>query len=171
MKTARCLVVAALALALALPVASASYAKPKPPKRERAPDTRLQARAVCDSLAQMVRWRTGVSVTMREDRAPLCGSEAMCSGWMLSIEVADDASERALSSAQDLEVWLRGHGWQFVDSCFAAEGANRRAAFNRGSLGCSFDTAPLERAMPPAAGAFAPGYQLELGIRVRPVAY
>lgn len=139
----------------------------KAPKKPRRVDPMLEARAVCDSLAGVARWREGVVVRTREDRMPFCGENGLVLGWTVTVEVGDEAGKRGVEAARDLELWLRARGWQFADSCFTPGPPERRAAFTRGGLGCSFNTSPLERDEPVAEGAYAPGYLLTLGVVVR----
>lgn len=153
--------VPAAALACALLAGAAAAAKP--PK---AADPMLKARAVCDSMAGVARGREGVEVRLREDRMPFCGADGLQRGWTLVVEVADDAPERGLAAARDLEAWLRARGWAFQDSCFDAGPPLRRAVFTRERLGCSFDTSPLARGAAPAEAQHAPGYLLTLGVVV-----
>lgn len=135
----------------------------KPPRRL---DPMMQARTACDSLAGVARGREGVTVSMREDRVPFCNAERLVAGWTLVVEVADDAAPRGLAAARELEAWLRSRGWAFRDECFEEGAPVRRAAFTRGTLGCSFDTAPLAREKPLADGQYAPGYLLTLSVVV-----
>jgi hypothetical protein len=159
----RALVPAAL-LACALLAGAAAAAKPpRPPKPS---DPMLRARAVCDSLAGAARGREGVQVRTREDRMPFCNADGLLRGWTLVVEVADDAPERGLAAARDLEAWLRARGWVFQEPCFDVGPPVRRAVFTRADLGCSFDTAPLPREAAPAEGRPAPGYLLTLGVVV-----
>lgn len=146
--------------------AGANTAAAKSAKRPRRPDPMLQARTVCDSLAGVARGREGVTVSMREDRMPFCNAERLAAGWTLVVEVADDAAPRGVDAARELEAWLRSRGWAFQDDCFEEGAPVRRAVFTRGALGCSFDTAPLTREKPAAAGQYAPGYLLTLGVVV-----
>ena len=156
--------IVAMVLAGACLFAGAAAARSAKPPRK--PDRMLQARTVCDSLAGVARGREGVTVSMREDRLPFCNAERLVAGWTLVVEVADDAAPRGVAAARELEAWLRSRGWAFQDDCFVEGAPVRRAAFTRGALGCSFETAPLEREKPVTAGQYAPGYLLTLGVAV-----
>ncbi|MEO5989238.1 MAG: hypothetical protein ABIU54_07380 [Candidatus Eisenbacteria bacterium] len=159
------LVLAAALLGLCVSVNSGAAAKR--PKSPRVANAMQQARAVCDSLAGVARGREGVIVRMREDRMLFCGRDGFAPGWTLLVEVADDAGPRGVASARELESWLRARGWAFQDACFLEGPPVRQAAFIRGLLGCSFETSALPRARAVAAGQYAPGYLLTLGVVVR----